>query len=207
MTSSRAFRALLVLFAIAVGVTAGIGIFAANTSDDTLRGMAANPPRDVSSARLTNGAGQEVDFIPSSGGINLTFFGFTHCPDVCPTTLSDVRAALSDLGSKSDRVTVSMVTVDPQRDSAPVLSDYVGQFFDRNKASGLRTDDAQRLGDVAKTFGASYEVRPAASAGAQPVVEHTAWLYAVDDTGHIAAQWSWGTPPSDIEHDLRVLLS
>jgi protein SCO1/2 len=207
MTSSRGFRALLVLFAVAIGAVIGIGAFAMSSTDETLRGVAADPPRDVSTARLTDVDGQEVDFTPAAGEVNLTFFGFTHCPDICPTTLSDVRTALSNLGSKADRVKVSMVSVDPERDTAAALGDYVGRFFDKDTGSGVRTDDAQRLTDVAKTFGASYEVKPPAASGGDPEVVHTAWLYAVDDTGHIAAQWSFGTPPKDIEHDLRILLS
>jgi protein SCO1/2 len=206
MTSSRAFRALLVLFVVSVGAVIGIGFFALGSSDDELRGSHAEPPRSVESFRLSDTSGQETGFAAAPNGITLTFFGFTHCPDVCPTTLSDVRTALQSVDSNADRVKVAMVTIDPARDSAEVLNQYVGQFFDAGSGIGLRTDDQQRLREVARGFGAAYDVKPAAIPGGEPEVEHSAWLYAVDDTGHIQAQWAFGTPAADIAHDLRILL-
>jgi protein SCO1/2 len=204
MVSSRSFRVLLTLFVVAIGAVLGIGLFALSRPDASLRGPSSVPPRDVSTVRLTDVDGKEVSFTPPSGNVALAYFGFTHCPDICPTTLSDVRAALSSIGSRSSRVQVDMVTIDPDRDSAPVLRDYLGSFFDKRTGVALRTDDQARLQQVAAAFGASFEV---ASTSGQPDISHTSWLYAVDDTGHIAAQWSFGTPSKDIAHDLNVLLS
>jgi protein SCO1/2 len=207
MKSSPAFRALLILFAVALGSVLGIGLFAMNSSDKSLRGAASDPPRDVSELHMTDVDGRDERFVPPPGNVMLTFFGFTHCPDVCPTTMSDIRTAINAMGAKGSRVKMSMVSVDPARDSAPVLGSYVAQFFDKNAGSGFRTDDQAHLQQVARAFGASYEVHPPAAAGDEPEVMHTAWLYAVDDTGHIRAQWSFGTPTADIVHDLKILLS
>lgn len=207
MATSRLFRAVLTLFAVAMAAVIGVGIFALTRSDDSLRGATGAPPRDVSTVRITDVNGSETSFTPTKGNVTLAYFGYTSCPDVCPTTLSDVRTAMSTLGAKSNRVKVDMVTIDPARDSGPVLHDYLGRFFPDGAGIALRTDDQAKLQQVATAFGASYKVTPAADAGAQPDVLHSSWLYAVDDTGHIVAQWSFGTPSKDIAHDLKVLLA
>lgn len=209
MTSVRVLRVLVPLFVLAIGAVIGIGLFAVSSpDDDKLRGTTGSPPRDVSTLRMPNADGQETGFTPRDGELTLAFFGFTHCPDICPTTLSDTRAALKSIGSeKADRVKVAMISIDPARDSAPVLASYVQQFFDKDSSLALRTDDQQRLQEVTKAFGAAYEIKPAAKAGGEPEVVHSPWLYAVDDTGRIHTQWSFGTPSADIAHDLRILLS
>jgi protein SCO1 len=207
MGSSRFFRTIVSLFAIAVAAVIGVGIFTLTQSDDSLRGATGAPPRDVSNVRMTDVNGSEISFTPTKGNVTLAYFGYTSCPDVCPTTLSDIRTAMSTLGTKSNRVKVDMVTIDPTRDSGPVLHDYLGRFFPEGTGIALRTDDETKLHQVATSFGASYQVTPATKAGDQPDVLHSSWLYAVDDTGHIVAQWSFGTPSKDIAHDLKVLLA
>lgn len=209
MAFSRTFRIALACFGIAlIGVlTSGLLLFS-SPHNDALRGSASVPPRDVSGVRITDVNNQETSFTPKSNGITLTFFGFTHCPDVCPTTLSDIRTALGDIGkTKADRVTVAMVSIDPVRDTGPVLHNYLHQFFDDRTGLALRTDDPAHLQQVASAFGASYNVTPSATPGGEPEVSHTAWLYAVDSTGHIRDQWSFGAPAKDLAHDLGVLLS
>ena len=173
MPASRSFRALLTLFVVATGAVLGIGLFALSQSDNSLRGASAVPPRDVSKAWLTAVDGRDVSFTPASGNITLVYFGFTYCPDICPTTLSDVRTALSSIGGKSAQVKVNMVSIDPARDTAPVLRDYLARFFDAETAVALRTDDQTRLREIASTFGASYEITPASTPDGQPDVSHT----------------------------------
>src|SRR5919205_1142860 len=105
------------------------------------------------------------------------FFGFTHCPDVCPTTLADIAGALKTLGPDADRVQVIFITVDPERDTAADLDRYVKAFDPRFIA--LRGDEAatQR---VAKAFRIYYEKR---KQGASYTVDHSSQTYVIDPQG------------------------
>lgn len=168
-----------------------------------MTGIVLDPAPMVDAVTLPNVAddGRTFRFRASDGGLLLVFFGFTHCPDVCPTTLADVRTVLRRLPAEQrDRVTVAMVTVDPARDTAAVLVPYVHGFVPT--AAALRTDDQTVLQGVAKAFGAAYEVAP----DGKDVV-HTTFLYAVDDAGSIVIQWPYGVPVDTLEADLSRLLA
>lgn len=119
-------------------------------------GTKIEPAKDLSTLRLIATDGTESSFVPPKKHLNLVFFGFTACPDICPTTLSLVRDAKAELGAKGKNIDVTLVTVDPSRDSADVLKKYVEQFI--STARGLRTDDDTRLRHVATAFGASYHI-------------------------------------------------
>ena len=135
-------------------------------------------------------------------GILVMYFGFTSCPDVCPTTLADVRAALRELGDDAARVSMAMATVDPGRDTADVLVSYLAAFIP--DAHPLRTDDPTALRAVADAFGADYEVTVGDNGTVD--VAHTANLYAVDAAGRRQLTWPFGTPADQIAADLQTLL-
>lgn len=137
-------------------------------------------------------------------GILLVYFGYTMCPDVCPTTMSDLRLALEDLSrSDRERVQVALVTVDPERDTAAVLGRYVRHFVPDGHA--LRTTDAGLLREVARGFGAGYEVRRTPEGEVE--VSHTAFLYAVDGDGRLVLQWAFGTRWKVLRDDVEALLA
>ena len=136
-------------------------------------------------------------------GLLLVYFGFTRCPDVCPTTLADLRIATGDLAPQQRRrVQIAVITVDPDRDTPRVLTRYVHAFFPRGHA--LRTADPKLLANVAKSFGAAYRVTKRKDGGSD--VMHTAFVYAVDDAGRIRVQWAFGTSPGTYRKDMRLLL-
>ena len=130
------------------------------------------------------------------------FFGFTHCPDVCPTTLADMAQAMRQLGADADRVQVLFVTVDPERDTQEALARYVTAFDPR--FLGLRGDlEATRT--VAKEFKMYFEKRPGASPGAY-TVDHSAQTYVLDPQGRLRLFVRHGRIAEDLAPDLRVLL-
>jgi protein SCO1/2 len=155
---------------------------------------------DVSLPDVTNGG--ELAFIADPGGILILYWGYTACPDICPTTMSDVRRALRELGDLADSVQVAMVTVDPDRDTAEVLTAYVHAFVDDGIA--LRTDDPDRLASAAEPFGVQYSVTIQDDGWVD--VTHSAFLYAIDDTGTLRLTWPFGIEAELIEADLRELL-
>lgn len=171
----------------------------------TLAGTVREPAPEVAEVSLPDAStGGDLAMRADDGGLLLVYFGYTSCPDVCPTTMADLRTALGDLDeAERDRVEVAMATIDPDRDSGDVITRYVQTFIPDGHA--LRTEGPAELRAAADAFGADYSVTP--KPGDEPEVAHTAWLYAVDDAGRLRVQWSFGTPSEDITDDLSILLS
>ncbi len=132
----------------------------------------------------------------------LVYFGFTTCPDVCPTTLADVRTAFGGLEDDADMVDFAMITIDPDRDSGDLLTQYVQFYVDG--AHALRTDDEDALRSVADAFDVSYDVVTLADGTIE--VQHSGYLYAVDDAGIIRTSWAFGAEPEAIAGELVALL-
>jgi protein SCO1/2 len=171
---------------------------------DDLTGMVRDPLPDVSSVVLPDAAtGTQFTMSPVNADLLVVYFGYTSCPDVCPTTLADLRTAVRGLGDEADRIDVAMATVDPGRDDAARLTDYIQSFFPGGH--GLRTDDPEELAEAADAFGVSYDVFE--NADGEVEVEHSAFLYAVDGDGLIRVQWAFGTSADDLESDLALLLA
>ena len=176
----------------------------ATAPEGVLRGMTRSQPTDVSSVSLpeaTNG-GEPFSFTAPEGGLLVVYFGYTSCPDVCPTTLADLTTALDGLGEDAGRVDVAMVTIDPAVDTPEVLTGYVQAFID--DAHALATTDDTALRAAADAFGADYRVEPGDDG--EPLVEHTGFLYVVGDDGQLLVAWPYGQSVDDITHDLSMLL-
>ena len=132
----------------------------------------------------------------------LVFFGYTHCPDVCPTTLADAAQALKALGKDADRVQVLFVTVDPERDTPDVLSKYVPAFDPR--FLGLH-GDAAAIQKAAKEFKIYYEKRPG-KAPEEYTMDHSGQSYVFDAQGRIRLLLRHDRLSQDLAEDLRTLL-
>ena len=176
-----------------------------DTASGTLAGFVREPTPVVSELSLpdaTNG-GEPLTFQARDGELLLVYFGYTSCPDVCPTTLSDVRTALADLGD-DDAATIdlAMATVDPDRDVDEVIGGYVQSFVP--EAHGLRTTDDAELRAAADAFGVEYSVDT--NAEGEVEVVHSGSLYVVDDQGQLVLTWPFGTPVDDLVNDLRLLM-
>ena len=137
----------------------------------------------------------------ADGGLLLIYFGYTSCPDVCPTTLADVRLALSNMGDDANRIELAMITIDVEVDTPDVLTNYIRSFVPESIA--VRTTDDGRLRAAADVFGADYGKETVDGAAE---VYHTGSLYVVDDLGHLLLTWPFGTPSDDIRSDLERLL-
>lgn len=132
----------------------------------------------------------------------LVFFGYTHCPDVCPTTLADWKQVRATLGADAARVRFVFVTVDPERDSAAVVRRYVAQFD--STFIGLAGPRAQ-VDRVQAAWGVgSYREGEGAAGGY--TVAHPARFFAVDAAGRLRASYALATPAADVADDLRRLL-
>lgn len=175
-----------------------------STASSSYSGYVVDPPVSVADVTLPTTDGTEFPMVARPDGLALVYFGYTYCPDVCPTTMSDLRRALGELpDGEADRVDVAMVTIDPARDSAEVLEGYVGNFI--ADATALRTDDPELLRSAADAFGADYAVEQTPDGEFE--VSHTGEVYAVDDSGTVVMQWPFGTGSESLARDLESLLS
>jgi protein SCO1/2 len=179
-------------------------------SQEPLNGMTRQPQSEVGNVSLPNAnpesSNREGSFRAAGDGLMLVYFGFTNCPDVCPTTLADLRLALEDLDSgQRDRIQVGMVTVDPERDTRKALNGYLGFFFPKEEFSSFRTTDAARLARVEKAFGASHRLGKPRKDGSYDV-DHSALLYAVNSDGVVEVEWPFGTTPENMRSDIERLL-
>jgi protein SCO1/2 len=130
------------------------------------------------------------------------FFGFTQCPDVCPTALSALAEAMRRLGPDAARVQVLFVTIDPERDTADLLSRYVPSFHP--SFLGLR-GDAEATARVAKEFKVLYQKVPGQTPDTY-TMDHSAGLYLLDPQGRLRVFESHGQGAEAIAHDLAQLL-
>ena len=133
----------------------------------------------------------------------LVFFGYTHCPDICPTTLVEMAAVKRALGPTSSNFRGLFITVDPERDTPERLATYVNHFDD--ELLGL-TGSAQQIATAAKAFGAAYE-RGDDVAGGGYLMGHSGFGYLVAPGGTLYAVFPTGTPADEIEASVRALVS
>lgn len=151
--------------------------------------------------RLTDHNGRTVTDQDLKGRPFLVFFGFTHCPDVCPTTLFEVSEILRALGADGDRVRALFVTVDPERDTPEKLKDYLSSFDPR--LIGVTGDDA-----AVKAVEKAYRVyaKKVPLDGGGYTMDHTAIVYLMDKDGRFVAPFNMKRRPAEAAADLRRYL-
>ena len=137
------------------------------------------------------------------GKVVVMFFGYTQCPDICPTTLTEMQQVMTLLGPQADKVQVLFVTVDPDRDTAAILKQYVPSFDSR--FMGLRPADEAALEKVTKDFKIYYKKVPGTSPGSY-TIDHTAGSYAFDPEGRLRLYIKHAQGPETLAHDLKELL-
>ena len=137
------------------------------------------------------------------GKVVVMFFGYTQCPDICPTTLTEMQQVMTLLGPQSDKVQVLFVTVDPERDTAAILKQYVPSFDPH--FLGLRPADEVALEKVAKDFKIYYKKVPGKSPGFY-TMDHTAGSYAFDPQGRLRLYIKHAQGPETLAHDLKELM-
>lgn len=137
------------------------------------------------------------------GKVVVMFFGYTQCPDICPTTLTEMQQVMALMGPQSDKVQVLFVTVDPERDTAAILKQYVPSFDPR--FLGLRPADQAALEKVTKDFKIYYKKVPGSSPGSY-TIDHTAGSYAFDPEGRLRLYIKHAQGPETLAHDLKELL-
>lgn len=146
--------------------------------------------------------GRPVSLADYRGKVVALFFGYTHCPDVCPTTLADMAQVMRMLGKDAERVQVLFVTLDPERDNPALLAQYVPAFYP--SFLGLY-GDAQATAAAAKAFDVVYQKQPTKSGGY--TLDHSAGTYLIAPSGKPVLLSPFAQRPELLVQDIRLLLA
>jgi protein SCO1 len=198
--TARQSRLVLVIGAFAAGLLLCVGAITL-IAGTNIPSKAFQPANIGGPFRLVDQNGKTVTDGDLKGKPFLVFFGFTHCPDVCPTTLFDVSEIMRNLGPDADRTAALFITVDPERDNATALKDYLGSFDPHVR--GL-TGDAETLAAVAKEYRVYYKKVPLD--GGDYTMDHTAIVYLMDKDGHFVSPFSLKRKPDVAAAELRKYL-
>jgi len=192
----------LLSFAIGAVLLAACG---SDATTKSLSGYELTPAPSVGALSLPDASngGADFTFKAAEGRLLIVYFGYTACPDVCPTTLAEVKKAFKQLADTAEKVDLAMITIDPGRDTEEIITGYVQSFIPG--AHALRTDDEVTLRATADAFGASYSVSTATEGTIE--VSHTGAMYVVDATGTVVVTWPFGVPAEGIATDLEILFS
>ena len=193
-------RSILSLIAAAVllAILAGCGPKAPKFTGTDVTGSSFGREFD-----LIDHNGQRRTLADFRGKVVVLFFGYTHCPDVCPTTMVELAQAMKELGPDAKRVQVLFVTVDPERDTRELLAQYVPAFDP--SFLGLR-GDADATARVTKEFKVLVQKNAGASPGSYSV-DHSAGTFIFDPQGRLRVYVSYGQSPEVFVHDIRALLA
>ncbi|MEK6814728.1 MAG: SCO family protein [Nitrospirota bacterium] len=165
------------------------------------RGLIQDPPRLLPDVTLTNQNGSAVRLSELRGKWLWIFVGYTFCPDVCPTALADVAREYDALGPAKSGVRAVFLSVDPARDSADRLKEYVRHFHPDFIALTGQVEEIDRL---VRALGARYNRKNAESAGGY-LVDHTTYVHVVDPEGRLRARYSASAEPGGLSGDFTFL--
>jgi protein SCO1/2 len=186
-----------ILLLLMLGITAGCA-----ASGQTLHGNVYENPGQAPDFTLPSTTGTDFTLSGETGNLVLLYFGYTFCPDICPATLAQLRLVISDANVDPSQMRVVMITVDPARDTLPVLKEYLARF---NPAFiGLRGEGTQ-LERVLAAYGVYAAIDPE-SDPENYLMTHTARVFLIDPNGQLVTNYSFDTPLEDIQQDIENLL-
>ncbi len=159
-------------------------------------------PQPAYNFTLAGPAGQDYQLSDFHGKVVLIFFGYTSCPDVCPTTMKELAGVLKDLGDTAAQVQVLMISVDPEKDSAERLAGYLKGFDAR--MIGL-SGSLEQIQQVASEYGVYFEKKPYGDNGGY-LVDHSAYVFLIDQRGDEQVIYPFGSRARDIAVDIRYVL-
>src|SRR5690242_3868322 len=202
--SPRGSPRFLVISALLAGlVILGTGAFLALALRETPRGASGMALASAIGGpfQLVDQNGNTVTDADLKGKWSLVYFGYTHCPDACPTALNDISIALSELGPKRDAVRPVFITVDPERDTPETLKAYVTSF---DAPILALTGSAEQVARAAKGYRVYYAKHP--EAGGDYSMDHSSVIYVMDPQGRFTASFTHESAPEQISERLKKWL-
>jgi len=197
-------RFVLVAALFAGLVILGAGAFLVLSLHETPRGAAGTLLASAIGGpfRLVDQNGKTVTDADLKGKWSLVYFGYTHCPDACPTALNDIAIALDELGPHRDAIRPVFVTVDPERDTPEVLKSYVTAF---NAPILALSGTPEEIAQAAKGYRVYFAKHP--EAGGDYSMDHSSVIYVMDPEGRFTASFTQENSPEEIAERLKKLLS
>jgi protein SCO1 len=192
-------RSLPIIGAFVGGLVLCLGVFA--LAERSALPVASQAAAIGGPFRLTDQDGRIISDQDMKGKPFLVFFGYDHCPDICPTTLFDISQVLHSLGPDADRIGAVYITVDPERDTPASMKDYLANFDPH--LHGL-TGDPAAVAAVAKSYRVYYKKVP--TEGGDYSMDHTAIVYLMDKNGRFVAPFNLQRKPDVAAADLRKYL-
>jgi protein SCO1/2 len=193
----------IVLAAIALGLLAGCDRLPGGAGKPSFKAVDITGAQYAQELALPDADGRMRTLADFKGKVTLVFFGFTQCPDVCPTTLAELAAVKRELGKDGERLQGVFVSVDPQRDTPEILKAYMASFDPAFIALRGTPEQTQA---VAKNFKVFYAQVPGKTEGSY-TVDHTAGTYVFDAQGKVRLFVRYGSGAEALAHDLKLLLA
>jgi protein SCO1 len=194
----RATRPLVIIAAFAASLA--VGLLLMMWAMGGLKNVAA-PAAIGGPFQLTDQAGQTVTDQNLKGRPTLIFFGFTHCPDVCPTSLFEISEVLRAMGKDADKVNAWFVSVDPDRDTAAAMKDYLSSFDPHLKGLTGNPEAVTKVLSAYRVFARKVPLKDG-----DYTMDHTALIYLMDKDGRFVAPFNLKRSPEDAAADLKRYL-
>lgn len=192
-------RCILWLSLVVLPLLAGATVACA---EPKLKAGVFEPAREAPNFSLRGSEGSELDLSTFRGNVVLLAFGFTNCPQICPTTLATLAEARQELGPLADRLKVIFVTVDPERDDLETMRSYLAAF-DNSFIGGTGTPE--QLARVRTEYGVT--ATKVDTSVAYYGMDHSSSVYLVDPAGRLRGMMPYGRQASDYAHDVKLLMS
>ncbi len=205
--ASRRTSPLLWLALAAILLVGGIGLWSVLNGRlpfgaPSFNGTVIQSPDPVPDFTLNASTGERLRLSDLRGKVVLMYFGYTFCPDACPTTLNELKKVPPALGERADEVQVVMVTVDPQRDTPEVLREFLGHFDPSFLGLTGTEEEVLAAATPLGIYFAAHEGSPATGY----LVDHTTSVLAIDKEGYLRLLYSFETPGEAIADDMRQLV-
>lgn len=196
-------RSILLFAALVLLLAAGLGVYAL-TGGGTHRPQGSGTALVGGPFTLVNQDGRPVTEKDFLGKYMLVFFGYTFCPDVCPTELQVMTAALDQLGPLADRIQPIFVSIDPERDTPQVLKAYVGNFGPR--LIGL-TGTSAEVASIARAYRVYYAKAANAGSSTDYLMDHSSIIYLMGPDGHFVTHMAYTTDAAKLAQELKERLA
>jgi protein SCO1/2 len=180
-----------------------LGVLAMTSVKATeLKGLRVEPPKAITSAQLIDHNGRSRQFPDDNRKWKLVFFGYTRCPDVCPTTMFTVQQAVKKLGEDASNLDIAFISIDGQRDKPRELERFVGYYG--RQVTGF-TGELKDIKDIESQFGVTTRKFQGKTALAY-TLQHSVFLYLLDPENRLRVMYSGATLPSTLSEDMRRYL-
>lgn len=198
----RLLLPLLLIVGLVLLVGGGVAAYSVFFSTPEFNGTEYQEPRRTPEFTLAGAGGDSVSLSDFRDRVILIYFGYTFCPDACPTTMADLARVQRQLGDDARAVQVLMISVDPQRDTPQATQEYA-ESFDPSFI-GL-SGSAEQIAAVAEPFGVYFQSLDTGDGG-NYLVDHTTRVFLINRQGELQLTYAFDTPPEEIAADLRHLV-